>query len=89
MGTASRVDSVKAAMRQATPTLTIPDNAFTFSHLPEGGSAFVAGVGGPVNREGDRRLLLDVFTPMMRPFFSSGRITIRVDSTMKNEPRFQ
>ena len=36
----SRVDSIKAAMRQATPTLTIPDTAFTFSHLPVGASSW-------------------------------------------------
>ena len=30
-GSMSRVDSIKTALRQATPTLTIPDSAFTFS----------------------------------------------------------
>ena len=90
LGTSSRVDSVKTVMRQATPTLTIPDNAFTFSHLPEGGSAFVAGVGAPGEVEKVTvAYTWTFFTPMMRPFFPSGRITIRVDSTMKNEPRFQ
>ena len=29
----SRTDSIKAAMRQATPTLTIPDAAFSFNHM--------------------------------------------------------
>ena len=38
-------------MRQATPTLTIPDGAFTFSHLPAGGSACVGGTGGPSDIE--------------------------------------
>lgn len=90
LGTSSRVDSVKTVMRQATPTLTIPDSAFTFSHLPEGGSAFVAGVGAPGEVEKVTvAYSWAFFTPMMRPFFPSGRITIRVDSTMKNEPRFQ
>ena len=38
-GTAlNRVQSIRLAMRQATPTLTIPDAEFTFSHLPAGGS---------------------------------------------------
>ena len=32
----SREDSVKVAMRQATPTLVIPDTAFTFEHLLTG-----------------------------------------------------
>jgi len=43
---AIREESIKAAMRQATPTLTIPDGAFTFNHLPAGaagGSAEPAG----------------------------------------------
>ena len=34
-------------MRQATPTLTIPDGAFTFSTCRVGGSAWVGGTGGP------------------------------------------
>ena len=43
----TRAESIKLAMRQATPTLTIPDAAFTFSHLPAGGGAWVGGTGGP------------------------------------------
>ena len=44
----SRVDSVKTAMRQATPTLTIPDGAFSFSHRPSGPTGvWTAGPGGP------------------------------------------
>ena len=86
----SRVDSVKAAMRATTPTLTIPDSAFTFSHLPSGGSAFVSGIGGPGEVE---KVTINYtwtfFTPLMRPFFPSGRMTMTVDSTMKNEPKFQ
>ena len=53
----SRADSIKAAMRQATPALTIPDGAFSFSHLPAGGSVFVGGTGAPRRgREGDHHL---------------------------------
>ena len=90
LGTSNRVDSMKTVMRQATPTLTIPDGAFSFSHLPEGGSAFVAGAGGPGEVEKVTvAYTWNFFTPLMRPFFPSGRITIRVDSTMKNEPKFQ
>jgi Flp pilus assembly protein TadG len=87
---ASRVDSIKTAMRQATPTLTIPDTAFTFQHLPEGGTTWVGGAGGPNAVE---RVSVNYtwtfFTPLMRPFFPSGTMTIRVDSTMKNEARWQ
>ena len=36
----SRTDSIKAAMRQATPTLTIPDAAFSFNHMAQGGNVW-------------------------------------------------
>ena len=89
-GGLSRVDSIKAAFRQATPTLTVPDAAFTFSHLPVGGGTWVAGTGGPGEVE---RLRVDytwtLFTPLMRPFFTSGKINLRAESAMKNETRFQ
>jgi Flp pilus assembly protein TadG len=90
VGASSRADSIKTVMRQATPTLTIPDSAFTFSHLPEGGSGFVAGPGGPGEVEKVTiAYTWTLFTPLMRPLFPSGKLTIRVDSTMKNEPKFQ
>jgi Flp pilus assembly protein TadG len=89
-GTLSRSDSIKAAMRQATPSLTISDSAFTFSHLAVGGSAWVGGTGGPDEVE---RLTVDYtwtfFTPLMRPFFPSGNIHLRASSTMRNEGKFQ
>ena len=85
----TREQSIKAAMRSATPTLTIPDAAFTFSHLPAGGAAWVAGTGG----ENDiGKVTIDYtwtfLTPIMAPFFPSGNINIRVESAMKNEKRF-
>ena len=90
MGGASRVESIKTAMRQATPTVTIADSAFTFSHLPVGGSAWLSGTGGPDEIE---KLTVDYtwtfFTPLMRPFFGDSRVHLRVSSTMKNEGRFQ
>jgi hypothetical protein len=86
----SRTDSIIAAMRQATPTLAIPDNAFTFSHLPQGGGAWLAGPGGPGDLE---KLTVDytwtLLTPLLRPFFTGGQVHIRVESAMKNEPSFQ
>jgi Flp pilus assembly protein TadG len=86
----SRSGTIKAAMRQATPTLTIPDEAFAFSHLPAGGSNWVGGTGGP----GDiQRVTVtyswSLLTPLVRPFFQNGKVTLRVDSTMKNEGRFE
>ena len=89
-GGASRVDSIKLAMRSSTPTIAIPDSAFSFSHLPAGGTAFVGGVGAPGEVE---KVTINYtwrfFTPLMRPFFPSGGLTMSVDSTMKNEPKFQ
>jgi Flp pilus assembly protein TadG len=86
----SRTDSIKLAMRRATPTLTIADNAFTFSHLPEGSSTWVSGTGGPNEIE---RVQVDysweLMTPLIRSLFPDGALHLRVDSSMKNEPRFQ
>jgi Flp pilus assembly protein TadG len=82
--TNEREIAIKNAMRSATPTLTIPDAAFVFEHL-EGGS-WVAGSGG-----NNQILRVTVnygwsfFTPLLKPFFNSGLVTLRVSSTMKNE----
>jgi Flp pilus assembly protein TadG len=86
----SRVDSIKTAMRQATPTLTLADSAFTFNHMPVGSSTWTGGTGGP----GDIEKVTvdytwDILTPIMRPFFTNGQIHFTVDSAMKNEARFQ
>jgi Flp pilus assembly protein TadG len=89
-GTAlNRAESMKLAMRQATPTLTIPDSAFTFSNMPPGGSSWSPGVGGPGALE---KVTVDYtwsfLTPLIRPFFPGGQLAIRVESSMKNEERF-
>jgi Flp pilus assembly protein TadG len=85
----ARGPSIRLAMRQATPTLTIDDSAFAFSNMPVGGSAFVAGTGGPGAVE---KLTVTYtwkfFNPMMALFFPGGQILLTVDSTMKNEAVF-
>ena len=86
----NRAGSIRAAMRNATPTLTIPDSAFTFQHLPPGGSEWIGGTGGPdaiekVTVEYDWLIL----TPMMRPFFTDDHVHFRVESAMKNESQIQ
>jgi Flp pilus assembly protein TadG len=89
-GSMSRVDSIKYAFRQATPTLTVPDSAFTFQHMAVGGSAWVGGTGAPGEVEKVTvSYTWNFFTPLMRPFFPTGRMTITVDSVMRNESRFQ
>ena len=86
----SRPESIRAKMRQATPTLTILDTAFTFSHLPEGGSIWLGGT-GPANSV--EKVTVDytwpIMTPLMRPFFNNNQITFRVESAMKNEGQIQ
>jgi hypothetical protein len=86
----SREDSIKLAMRQATPSLTIADSAFTFSHLPAGAGAWAGGTGGPTDIE---KVQIDytwtLLTPLVSPFFNGGQIHFTVDSAMKNEGRFQ
>ncbi len=86
-GTAlDRAGTIMAAMRQATPTLNIPDSAFTFQHMPVGGSSFVAGVGGANDIE---KVTVDytwqLLTPVLRPFFTNGQLHFTVSSMMKNE----
>jgi Flp pilus assembly protein TadG len=85
----TREQSIMAAMRDATPTLTIADGAFTFSHLPVGGAAWVAGAGGP-NEIG--KVTVDYswtfLTPLIGQLFPGGSLSIRVESAMKNEGRF-
>jgi hypothetical protein len=89
-GSMSRVDSIKNAMREATPTLTIPDSAFTFQHMAPGGSSWAGGTGGPGEVEKVTvAYTWTFFTPLMRPLFPSGGMTITVDSVMRNESRFQ
>ena len=85
-----RADSIKLAMRQATPTITLPDSAFSFYNMPPGGAAWAAGTGGPGSIEKVRvDYTWNLMTPLLRPFFTNGQILFRVESTMKNEGRFQ
>ena len=85
----TREESIKIAMRSATPTLTIADNMFAFSHLPPGGTVWLAGTGAE-NDIGKVTITYpwNLMTPLIRPFFTGGRINIRVESAMKNERRF-
>jgi hypothetical protein len=84
--TLSRVDSIKLAMRDATPTLTIDDSAFSFSHMAAGGTAWVGGDGGPNDLEKVSVVYTwTFFNPVLGAFFTGGQITLNVDSAMKNE----
>ncbi|HEX4348050.1 MAG TPA: TadE/TadG family type IV pilus assembly protein [Vicinamibacterales bacterium] len=85
----SPAQSIEIAMRQATPTLTLPDADFTFSHMTAGSGAWTAGPGGPSDIDKVAvNYTWNIMTPLMRPFFPGGQITLHVESAMKNEPRF-
>lgn len=86
----TREASIVAQMRRATPTLSIPDTAFTFRHMPPGATSWVTGTGGPSAIENVQvQYAWSALTPLMRPFFPGGRLTLRVSSTMRNEGRFE
>ena len=86
----SREGSIKMAMRQATPTLTIADSAFTFTHRQPGGNAWLGGPGGPNDIEKVTiNYTWNLFDPLLWPFFNNGQVYLEVDSAMKNEGRFE
>ena len=85
----TREQSIKMAMRAATPTLTLDDGMFSFGFLAPGATVWASGTGG----EGDIGKVTITYpyhlmTPLIRPFFTGGQLTIRVESAMKNERRF-
>lgn len=81
----SREESIKATMRSVTPTLTLDDGVFEFSHLS--GGSWVSGAGGPGEIEKVTvRYTHDVM--VLRPFFTDGQIELMVESAMRNESRF-
>ena len=87
---ASRSESIRSAMRRATPTLTIDDGAFTFHHMAPGAANWAGGVGGPSDIEKVTvNYTWDILTPLMRPFFTGGKIEFSVESAMRNEGAFQ
>ena len=82
----SRTESIKLAMRQATPTLTIPDGSFAFAHRSVGGSSWIGGSGAPDDIEKVTvNYTWNVLTPVLWPFFTNGQINLTADSVMKNE----
>jgi hypothetical protein len=79
----SREESIRQAMRRATPGFTIGDRDFAFFNVSQN----TPGTGGPnqivrVTVVHDWQLL----TPLLRPAFDHGTVTIRVSATMANEP---
>lgn len=84
-----RAASIELAMRQATPTLTLGDAAFTFNHMAPGAAGWTAGVGGPNDIEKvSVNYTWNIMTPLMKPFFPGAAVNLHVESAMKNEGRF-
>jgi Flp pilus assembly protein TadG len=82
----TREQSVMAAMRQATPTLTIADSAFSFSYLAPGATVWTSGVAPP----GDIEMVTvnytwQIMTPVIQPFFTNGQVNFTVQSSMLTE----
>jgi Flp pilus assembly protein TadG len=82
----TREQSVIAAMRQATPTLTIADSAFSFSYLAPGATVWTSGVAPP----GDIEMVTvnytwQIMTPVIQPFFTNGQVNFTVQSSMLTE----
>jgi Flp pilus assembly protein TadG len=86
----TREESIKAVMREATPSLALTDAAFSFSNLPPGGGGWIGGLGGPNAIDKVRvTYTWNVMTPVLRPFFTNGRMNFVVESAMRNESRFE
>jgi TadE-like protein len=82
----SREQAIKTTMRQATPTLTIPDSSFTFAHRAPNGSTWIGGPGGPGELEKvSVNYTWTFMTPIIGVFFTNGQLSLQVDSAMKNE----
>jgi Flp pilus assembly protein TadG len=85
----TREASIRSAMRQSTPTLTIADADITFSHMPIGGGSWSGGTGAPGTIEKVTvNYTWHIISPLIRPFFTNGQIRLQAESAMKNEPPF-
>jgi TadE-like protein len=86
----TREESIRSAMREATPTLTIDDGAFAFEHLVPGSVNWLPGSGNPTDISKVRvTYTWAMMTPLIRQLFPDGQINIAVESAMLNEPRFE
>jgi Flp pilus assembly protein TadG len=82
--------AIRAEMKRTTPALNIDDINFTFTHMAPGSTSWAAGAGGPgavgkVSVEYSWAPL----TPILRPFLDDGLMTVRAESAMKKESRFE
>ena len=86
----NREAAIRAAMQDATPTIDMDNVSFTFTHMVPGSSSWTGGAGGP----GDIGRVSVAYTwtpltPILRPLLTNGQLTVRAESAMKNESRFE
>ena len=86
----SREESLRQAVRDATPSLTLDDDKITFTHLPPDSTTWVGGTGGPGAIEKITvKYTWELLTPVLQPLFGRDTVDFTVDSTMKNERKFE
>lgn len=86
----SREGTIKAAMKDAISTIDTSDMTFTFTHMKPGTASWAGGAGGP----GDiGRVAVEYswrpLTPIVRPLLTDGKLTVHVESAMKNESKWE
>ena len=75
-GTRCRARHDQGRDANATPTLNIPDGAFTFEHMAVGGTTWLGGTGGPDEIEKVTiTYTWPLMTPLLRPFFPAASCT--------------
>ena len=85
-----REAGIRQAMQNNTPVIDLSTATFTFSHMTPGATSWAGGAGGP----GDiGRVTVEYtwkpLTPIIAPLLNNGEMTVRVESAMKNESRWQ
>jgi Flp pilus assembly protein TadG len=82
-GGMTRDESIRRAIKDATPGIAIDDADITFFNVTDntaGSGSFNDTIRVTVRHE------FNFFTPVMQMVFDGGRITFQASSTMKNEP---
>ncbi len=85
-----REGTIKAVMKEVSPTLDVDAMDFSFTHMAPGSSSWASGAGGP----GDvGRVTVEYswepLTPILPHFLTGGRMSLSVESAMKIEPTWE
>jgi len=81
--TLDRRNSIIRAMQETTPTLDLSGANFTFTNITNGAGEQTGGPGDIVRVTVTYNW--NIITPLVKPFFTGGRIALQVNSTVKNE----